>query len=141
MRIAFAADHAGRRLKDHLLDRARTAGHEVLDLGTDDDGSVDYPDFGRRCAEAVADGQAERGVVVCGTGLGIAMAANRVAGIRCAPIHDVTTARLARQHNDANMAALGERIIGMSTAADCLDAFLATEFEGGRHSPRVTKLG
>jgi len=102
MRLAFAADHAGAALKNELIDRARAAGHDVVDLGTDGSESVDYPDFGRICAERVAAGEVERGVVVCGTGIGIAMAANRVAGARCALAHDVTTARLARSHNDAN---------------------------------------
>ncbi len=141
MRIAFAADHAGAPLKNRLRDAARDLGHEVVDLGTDGAESVDYPDFGRRCAAAVAAGEVERGVVVCGTGIGISIAANRVAGVRCALAHDVTTARLAREHNDANLLALGARIVGGEVAADCLAAFLATPFAGGRHGPRVAKLG
>ncbi len=141
MRIAFAADHAGVGLKDRLAAAARAAGHEVVDLGTRGDDSVDYPDFGRACALAVAAGEAERGVVVCGTGIGISIAANRVAGVRCALAHDVTTARLARLHNDANLLALGARIVGPEVADDCLLTFLATAFEGGRHQRRVAKLG
>ena len=141
MRIAFASDHAGVDLKARLRDRAAEAGHEVVDLGTLESASVDYPDFGRRCGEAVAAGEVARGVVVCGTGIGIAIAANKIAGVRCAVVHDVTTTRLARAHNDANMIALGARIVGPEIADDCLVAFLETPFEGGRHARRVAKLG
>lgn len=141
MRIAFAADHAGVHLKNRLVEQAAGAGHEVVDLGTHGETSVDYPDFGRACAEAVVDGRAERGVVVCGSGIGISIAANRVAGARCALVHDVTTAQLARQHNDANILALGARTTGAAVAVDCLVAFLATPFEAGRHEGRVRKLG
>jgi len=141
MRLAFAADHAGAALKGELAERARAAGHEVADLGTGGGESVDYPDFGRACAERVAAGEVDRGVVVCGTGIGIAIAANRVAGARCAVVHDVTTARLARSHNDANLLALGARVVGAQVAVDCLMAFLDTAFEGGRHQRRVAKLG
>ncbi|NBB71888.1 MAG: ribose 5-phosphate isomerase B [Alphaproteobacteria bacterium] len=141
MRLAFAADHAGAALKNQLIETARAAGHDVVDLGTDGADSVDYPDFGRSCAERVAGGEVERGVIVCGTGIGIAIAANRVAGARCAVVHDVTTARLARSHNDANLMALGARVVGAQVAVDCLMAFLDTTFEGGRHQRRVAKLG
>lgn len=141
MRIAFAADHAGVGLKDQLVAHARALGHEALDLGTNGKDSVDYPDYGRRCAEAVATGAAARGVVVCGTGIGIAMAANKVPGVRCALVHDVTTARMARLHNDANMLAIGARIVGPQVADDCLVAFIDTDFEGGRHQRRVDKIG
>jgi ribose 5-phosphate isomerase B len=106
--------------------------------GTD---SVDYPDFGRAAAEAVAGGAAERGVLVCGTGIGISIAANRVAGARCALVHDATGARLAREHNDANLLALGARMTGAAVARDALDAFLDTAYAGGRHAARVEKLG
>ncbi len=141
MRIAFAADHAGVGLKDQLVAQAQGLGHEVVDLGTHGTTSVDYPDFGRRCAEAVAEGTVDRGVVVCGTGIGIAMAANKVPSVRCALVHDVTTARMARLHNDANMMALGARIVGSQVADDCLMAFVETAFEGGRHQARVDKIG
>lgn len=141
MRLALAADHAGAPLKDQLRDLAHEAGHEVVDLGTDGAESVDYPDFGRSCAERVVAGEVDRGVVVCGTGIGIAMAANRVPGARCAVVHDVTTARLARSHNDANVMALGARVVGAQVAVDCMMAFLDTPFEGGRHQRRVAKLG
>jgi ribose 5-phosphate isomerase B len=141
MRLAFAADHAGAALKYELMEHARAAGHDVVDLGTDGAESVDYPEFGRVCAERVAGGEVDRGVVVCGTGIGIAMAANRVGGARCAVAHDVTTARLARSHNDANLLALGARVVGAQVAVDCMMAFLDTPFEGGRHQRRVAKLG
>lgn len=118
------------------------AGHEVLDLGASDaTTSVDYPDFGRACAEAVVSGRASLGVVVCGSGIGISIAANRVPGARCALVHDNLSARLARQHNDANMIALGARLLGVETARDALRAFLSTPFEGGRHAARRDKLG
>ncbi|MFW5680566.1 MAG: ribose 5-phosphate isomerase B [Pseudomonadota bacterium] len=141
MLIAFASDHAGVGLKEQLAAHAQRLGHEVLDLGTNGTDSVDYPDYGRRCAEAVATGAAERGVVVCGTGIGISMAANKVPGVRCALVHDVTTARMARLHNDANMLAIGARVVGPQVADDCLVAFVETAFEGGRHQRRVEKIG
>lgn len=142
MDIAVAADHAGHALKALLAADLRAAGHGVLDLGTmDADTSVDYPDFGRACAEAVAAGRACFGVVVCGSGIGISIAANRVPGARCALVHDHLSARLARQHNDANLIAFGARLIGAETARDALAVFLATPFEGGRHAARVDKLG
>lgn len=139
--IAIASDHAGFALKALLAEELRAAGHQLTDLGTDDaTTSVDYPDFGRSCAEAVASGDAQFGVIVCGSGIGISIAANRVAGARCALVHDNLSARLARQHNDANMIAFGARLIGVETARDALVAFLSTPFDGGRHAGRVTKL-
>ena len=140
-KIALAADHAGFALKSQLRDALAAQGHETLDLGTNDEHSVDYPDFGRALGEAIAAGDAECGILVCGTGIGISIAANRVSGVRAAVCHDVTTARLARMHNDANVLAIGSRIIGSQVALDCVDAFLETEFEGGRHAKRVGKLG
>ncbi len=139
--IAVASDHAGFSLKNLLADEMRAAGLEVLDLGTDGPESVDYPDFGKAVAEAVTGGQASRGVVVCGTGIGISIAANRYPGVRAAVCHDISSARLSRQHNDANVLALGARLIGVETAKGCLKAFLETSFEGGRHVGRVAKLG
>jgi len=140
--VALAADHAGFALKEELKSELSAMGVECLDLGTDSDASVDYPDFGHAAADALIKGQAERGVIVCGTGIGIAIAANRVAGIRAAVCHDATTARLARAHNDANVLALGARIVGAEVAKDCLRAFLSTPFDGGeRHLRRVVKLG
>lgn len=139
--IAIASDHAGYQLKTVLAQELAEMGYEVLDLGTDGPDSVDYPDFGAALARAVQDGRAERGVVVCGTGIGIAMAANRHAGVRAAVCHDETSSRLAREHNDANVLALGARLMGVEVAKDCLRTFLTTEFAGGRHAPRVAKLG
>lgn len=139
--IAVASDHAGYELKRLLVAELERLGHEVLDLGTDGVESVDYPDYGYKAAEAVSQGRAERGVVVCGTGIGISMAANRIPRVRAALCHDVTSTRLARMHNDANVLALGARLIGGEVATDCLRAFLDTAFEGGRHERRVAKLG
>jgi ribose 5-phosphate isomerase B len=141
VKIALASDHAGFALKALLVDELRAAGHEVLDLGPADEASVDYPDFGRALGEALAAGRAERGIAVCGSGIGISIAVNRVPGVRCALVTDGLMARLARQHNDANAIALGSRIIGVETARDCVRAFLETGFEGGRHAARVAKLG
>ncbi len=139
--IALAADHAGLDLKSILKDELVRMGYEVLDLGTNDTASVDYPDYGFAAAKAVADGRAERAVVVCGSGIGISIAANRLPAVRAALCHDALTARLARQHNDANVLALGARTTGVETAKDCLRVFLTTAFEGGRHAGRVAKLG
>jgi len=140
--IAIASDHAGYPLKTLLAEDLRAAGHAVQDLGaTDAVASVDYPDFGRACAEAVASGRAQFGVVVCGSGIGISIAANRVPGARCALVHDNLSARLSRQHNDANLIAFGARVVGSETARDALCAFLHTPFDGGRHADRVAKLG
>jgi ribose 5-phosphate isomerase B len=142
MIIATACDHAGYPLKAALADALRADGHTVLDLGTHDaQTSVDYPDFGAAAGHAVADGRAQFAVVVCGSGIGISIAANRVPGARCALVHDHLGAALARQHNDANIIAFGARVIGSETARDALAAFLATPFAGGRHAHRVQKLG
>ena len=138
--IALAADHAGWELKDRLAEHLRSGGYEVVDLGTDGPESVDYPDFGRAVGEAVAARRADLGVAVCGSGIGIAMAAGKVAGVRAATAHDETSARLAREHNDANVLCLGARLIDADTAAGALDAYLAASYEGGRHEPRVRKL-
>ena len=139
--IALAADHAGYELKTTLVEELRSMGHEILDLGTDGPGSVDYPDYGTALAESIASGEAERGVAVCGTGIGISIAVNRHPGVRAALCHDETSARLAREHNDANVLALGARLIGTEVAKACLRTFLETEFAGGRHVARVAKLG
>lgn len=139
--VAIASDHAGFPLKELLKAELAALGHAVLDLGTDGPDSVDYPDFGRACAEAVAAGRATRGVVICGTGIGISVAANRNPAVRAALCHDATSARLAREHNDANILALGARLIGEEVARECLRVFLSTAFAGGRHVTRVAKLG
>lgn len=138
--IAIASDHAGFALKQYLVEYLRGKNREVLDLGPDDESSVDYPDFADRLAEALANGQAGHGILICGTGIGISIAANRHRHIRAALCHDVTSARLCREHNNANVLVMGGRLIGTTTAQDCADVFLATEFEGGRHAKRVEKL-
>ena len=140
MRIAVGADHAGYQLKDHLAARIAEAGHSLIDLGTSGPESVDYPQYGRAVAEAVAAGEADAGLVVCGSGIGISIAANRVSGVRAARCTSEWDARYARLHNDANVLALGARVTGEGLAEDILDVFLTTEFEGGRHARRVTKL-
>jgi ribose 5-phosphate isomerase B len=139
--VAIAADHGGFELKSALVPVLQALGFAVLDLGTSSSDSVDYPEFADAVAAALKDGRAGRGVLICGTGIGISIAANRHAGVRAAPCHDGLTARLARQHNDANVLALGGRLIGIETAKDCLANFLRTPFEGGRHARRVAKLG
>lgn len=141
MRIAVGSDHAGYTLKSLLADHLAAAGHEVLDLGTDSAAvSVDYPGYGHAVGVAVAEGRADRGLCVCGTGIGIGIAANKVAGIRAAVVHDATTAGLARRHNDANVVCLGERTTGAAEAVDAVDAFFATEFDGGRHQRRIDQI-
>ena len=138
--MAIGSDHAGFALKDELAELLATLGYEVDDLGTDSEERVDYPDFGAAVAIEVAEGRADLGVCVCGSGLGIAMAANKIAGVRAATLHDATTARLAREHNDANVACFGARLIGSETAKEALQVFCATDFQGGRHASRVQKL-
>jgi ribose 5-phosphate isomerase B len=140
MRIALAADHAGYQLKDELSGWLREAGHEVTDLGTNGPQSVDYPQYGAQLAEEIASGRAERGIAVCGSGLGIAIAVNRNPACRCARVDEPLSARLARQHNDANVLALGARLIGQDMARACVAAFLETDFAGGRHQRRVEQL-
>jgi len=141
MRIAVGSDHAGYALKTEVLAHLTAAGHEVDDLGTDSaEVSVDYPLFGRSVGEAVAGGRADRGVCVCGSGIGIGIAANKVPGVRAAVVHDATSARLARAHNDANVMTLGERLTGRAVALDAVDAFFATEYEGGRHQRRIDQI-
>lgn len=135
--VAVAADHGGYDLKTVLVPELKALGFAVLDLGTHGLDSVDYPNFANALAQALGDGQAQRGVLVCGTGIGMSIAINRHRHIRCALAHDVTTARLARQHNDANVLALGGRVLGAEVAKDCLKVFFTTPFEGGRHARRV----
>ena len=139
-RIAIASDHAGFDMKAALVDWMRAQGHDVQDLGPDNTMSVDYPDYGYRVAEAIASGDALFGVLVCGSGIGIAIAANRHPAVRCAQVSENLSARLARSHNDANVIAFGARLIGPDQARDCLSAFLSTPFLGDRHSARVDKL-
>ena len=139
-RIAIASDHAGFALKSKVKDWLVEDGYEVEDLGTHSTDSVDWPDYGRKLGEAVAANPGMLGVAVCGSGIGIAIAANKVKGARAATCMNGLMARLTRQHNDANILALGERLIGEATARDCLNEFLNTNFEGGRHQRRVDKV-
>jgi RpiB/LacA/LacB family sugar-phosphate isomerase len=141
MRIAVGSDHAGFDLKTALATHMADAGHQVEDLGTGSaDVSVDYPVFGLAVGRAVAAGRADRGICVCGTGIGISIAANKVGGVRAALVHDVTTAGLARRHNDANVVCLGGRTTGVAEAIDAVDTFFTTEFEGGRHMARLAEI-
>ena len=139
-RIAIASDHAAVELKAALVDYLREAGHSVTDLGPQGVDSVDYPDYGYKLAEEIAAGRADFGVALCGSGICISIAANRHPACRCARVDEPLSARLARQHNDANAIAMGARLIGIEMAKACLDAFLAEPFEGGRHQRRVDKL-
>lgn len=139
-KVAIASDHAGYGLKTALVPVLERLGFEVLDLGTTGIESVDYPDFANALAAAFRAGDARRGVLICGTGIGISIAANRHPELRAALCHDGLTAELARRHNDANVLCLGARVIGPETARDCVETFFTTEFEGGRHAARVAKL-
>ncbi len=139
-RIAIASDHAAFAMKAELAEWLRAGGHDVRDLGPATDARVDYPDFGFALAEAVAKGEAECGIALCGSGIGISIAVNRHPGLRCALVSEPLSARLAREHNDANAIAMGARLIGIEQAKACIEAFLATDFAGGRHADRVRKL-
>lgn len=140
MKIAIGSDHAGYPLKEHVKRYLEEKGHEVEDLGTHGTESVDYPDYGRAVGEHVAAKKADYGVVVCGSGIGISIAANKVPGIRCALVSEPLSAELSRRHNDANVISMGARLIGNDMAERLVDVFLGTEFEGGRHCGRVEKL-
>jgi ribose 5-phosphate isomerase B len=139
--IAIASDHAGFEMKAALAEWMRAQGHDVQDLGPADTLSVDYPDYGYKLGDAIASGTARFGVLVCGSGIGIAIAANRNPAVRCAQVSENLSARLARSHNDANVIAFGARLIGPDQARDCLASFLSTPFLGDRHTARVNKLG
>lgn len=140
MRIAIASDHAAIAMKADLARWLAELGHEVADLGPDSEASVDYPDFGYKLAEHLAAGQADKGIVLCGSGIGISIAVNRHPAMRCALVSEPLSARLSREHNDANVLALGARLIGIEMAKACVEAFLATPFGGDRHQRRVDKL-
>ena len=140
MKIAIASDHGAYELKERLKVWLTGHGYEFIDCGTHSTESCDYPDFGRAAAHLVADGACERGVVLCTTGIGISMTANKVKGIRCALCHEPLSAEMTRRHNDANMLAMGAQIIGGNLAERTLEVFLTTEFEGGRHQRRVDKI-
>lgn len=139
--IIVASDHAGYGLKEALKPWVKALGYEVLDIGTHSTKSVDYPDFGHAAAQALIDGKASKAIIVCGSGIGISIAANRHAGIRAALCHDGLSARLSREHNDANVLALGARLIGEETAKEAVTQFLTTAFAGDRHQRRVEKIG
>lgn len=140
MKIALAADHGGFELKEKVKEHLQQNGIKILDLGCSTEESADYPDYGKACGEAVMRGDADRGVVFCGTGIGISIAANKVKGIRCALCTSLFMAEMSRRHNNANMLALGGRIMDTGEALDIVDVWLATEFEGGRHQRRVDLL-
>ncbi len=140
MLIALGSDHGGFALKQEIVEYLKQKGLAFKDLGTCDCTSVDYPDYGLAVAEAVKSGECDRGIIVCGTGLGISMAANKVPGIRAAVCTDTYMARMSREHNDANVLALGERVIGVGLALEIIDVWLNTEFLGGRHKTRVDKI-
>lgn len=140
MRIAIASDHAAIDLKSTLVEYLTGLGHDVQDLGPNSPDSVDYPDYGYKLANAIADGSADRGVALCGSGIGISIAVNRNNACRCALVGEPLSAKLSREHNDANVIAMGARLTGVDMAKACLDAFLTTEFGGDRHARRVAKL-
>jgi ribose 5-phosphate isomerase B len=140
MRIAIASDHAAFDMKALLVEWLRETGHEVQDLGPDSADSVDYPDYGYRLADVIAKGQATHGVALCGSGIGISIAVNRNPACRCARVDEALSAKLAREHNDANVIAMGARLVGIDMAKACLTAFLTTDFAGDRHARRVEKL-
>jgi ribose 5-phosphate isomerase B len=140
MRVAIGSDHAGVAYKAAFIDLLREMGHEVKDFGTDSEESVDYPDYIRPVAEAVARGEFDRGIVLGGSGNGEQIVANKVHGVRCALCWDATTARLAREHNDANVLSVGQRVVGLETAREVVRVFMTTAFEGGRHQKRIDKI-
>lgn len=140
MKIAIACDHGGLNLKNEVKKYLADNGYEVLDFGTDSIASCDYPDYALPAAEAVASGECERGIVICSTGIGVSIVANKVPGVRCAHCHDSYCAEFTRLHNNSNMLALGEKVVGTGYALKIVDTFLKTEFEGGRHQRRVDKI-
>ncbi|MGG0671012.1 ribose 5-phosphate isomerase B [Lederbergia citrisecunda] len=140
MKIAISSDHGGNRLRHEIMDLLSELGLEYEDFGPDSDESVDYPDYAKPVADGVASGKFDRGILICGTGIGMSIAANKVKGIRCALVHDVFSAKATRGHNDSNILAMGERVIGPGLAREVATAWLDTSFEGGRHERRVAKL-
>jgi ribose 5-phosphate isomerase B len=141
VKIAVASDHAGFQLKERVSAALRSAGHDVSDFGTGSEDSVDYPDFAEPAARAVAENEAEKAVLVCGSGVGVAIVANKVEGVRAVHAHDAEEAALSRRHNDANVLTLGERTTPAEHAIEIVNSFLSTDFEGGRHQRRVDKIG
>ncbi len=140
MKFYIATDHAGYALKAFVKEYITTLGHEIIDLGPNSADRVDYPDFAHKCARAVVEDEKSFGILICGTGIGISIAANKIQGIRAALCHDAYTAKMSRAHNNANILAFGERVIGKGAIESTIDAFCETEFEGGRHAGRVDKI-
>lgn len=140
MRIVIGCDHGGFAYKDPIIAVLKELGHEVIDVGTNSSASVDYPVYAKKAATEIQEGRADRGILICGTGIGISIAANKCKGIRAALCHDHLTAQLTRQHNDSNIVAFGARVIGIEVAIDIVKTFLSTEFEGGRHKNRVDQM-
>jgi ribose 5-phosphate isomerase B len=136
----IATDHAGYALKAFVKDTIENLGHQIIDLGPHSADRVDYPDYAKKCASAVLEDEGSFGILICGTGIGISISANKIAGIRAALCHDSYTAKLTRQHNDANILCFGERVVGKGVVEDMLEAFASTDFEGGRHAQRVAKI-
>jgi len=136
----IATDHAGYAIKDFVIEYVRAKGHEIVDLGPDNSDRVDYPDYAKKCADSVLSDAGSFGILICGTGIGISIAANKVAGIRAALCHDAYTAGITRNHNDANILCFGERVVGKGVIESMIDAFCENEFEGGRHAGRVEKI-
>lgn len=140
MKIGIASDHGGYNLKEEIKIYLENKGYEIIDFGTNSNDSVDYPDYGQTVAEAVVNKEVEKGIVCCGTGIGISIAANKVPGIRCAVVSDTFSAKMCRAHNNANMLSLGERVVGRGLALEIVEAWLTTEFEGDRHARRIDKI-
>lgn len=140
MKIVLASDHGGYDLKEEIKKHLTEKGYEIEDIGTHSKESVDYPKYGREAAEIVASGKADKGIICCGTGIGISLAANKVKGIRCAVVSDTFSAKMSRAHNNANMLSLGGRVVGTGLALEIVDIWLSTEFEGGRHERRVSQI-
>lgn len=140
MKIGLGSDHGGLKLKEEVKKHLSERGIEFVDYGTDSEESVDYPDYGKKVGEAVVSGECDKGIVICGTGIGISIAANKVKGVICALCGDTFSAKMAREHNNSNMLALGERVLGVGLALEILDTWLDSEFAGGRHERRVGKI-
>lgn len=140
MKVIIASDHGGVNLKASVVQKLKDNGVDVTDLGPDNTNSVDYPDYAKPAAQKVASGEFDRGILICGTGIGMSIAANKVKGIRCALVHDTFSAHATREHNNSNMLAMGERVIGPGLADDIVNIWLNTEYEGGRHERRVCKI-
>ncbi|MFC3899306.1 ribose 5-phosphate isomerase B [Aliicoccus persicus] len=140
MKVAIASDHGGYNLKREVVRYLEDKGIDYEDFGTDSSDSVDYPDFARPLSEKVKNGEFDRGILICGTGIGMSIAANRISGVRCALVHDTFSAKATREHNNSNVLAMGERVIGVGLALEIVDVWLNTEFEGGRHERRVNKI-